>query len=340
MNCYVPLESLLRKATLAATLTLTACTPFREFATSVGGVPESYFNKSQQSNSRESSVLQNISFSDLVSVGLKVAALRVPGLNIDERAGLVGGALLADKVGDHERAKETADYLSSAISDQRNPNGAQQDKTINPLMLDLEDFDVYGNKIVFSYNIRKIPKTEKSNLEIFSMNNDGTQLRRITFTKELILDQNPKWSRDGRRFAFYQFDFSEFPKFFPGDRGTGSEDSDVNIVFGILERANRRVYIVNSEDGAKQGFNLPVVYSNNGNRHFIRNLVGWDKESNSIILKFVDIDEAKRLFNAGKIHFYEDMPGLPELEYIYFFDLDNLEIRGNGITPKKVTSID
>lgn len=334
------LEFLLRKTTLAATLTLAACAPFREFATSVGGVPESYFNKSEQPNSREGGVLDNISFSDLVSVGLKVAALRVPGLNIDERAGLVGGALLADKIGDHEQAKETADYLSSAISDQRNPNGAQQDKTINPLMLDLEDFDVYGNKIVFSYNIRKIPKTEKSNLEIFSMNNDGTQLRRITFTKELILDQNPKWSRDGKRFAFYELDFSEFPKFFPGDRGTGSEASDVAITFGILERANRRVYIVNSEDGVKQGFDLPVIYSSDGDKHFAGNLVGWDKESNSVILRFADFDEFKRLFNAGKIRFTNGSYPYPsELDHFYLFDLDKLEIRGNGITPQKVVPV-
>lgn len=85
-----------------------------------------------------------------------------------------------------------------------NADGSNVTRLTNSAANDVEpDWSPDGSKIAFMSD-RAHPGdcNYVGNCEIFTMNADGTNVTQLTFTPDLVLDFEPKWSPDGSKIAF------------------------------------------------------------------------------------------------------------------------------------------
>src|SRR3989344_804533 len=223
---------------------------------------------------------------DVVNTGVNTTLGFVPGLSLAQRAGLIATSGLSDAVSKHEIAQESAPNITVNTNGNQPPQPIINSATV--WSLKLEDVDTYENKMAFSYNLGN--EYSGNNFEIFIMNNNASDLRRITFTKEDFQDRCPKWSPDGKKIAFLR----EYKKS-PYEQGPFKRP----VYATDLEKERgtpREIYILDLEKTVLQGYRLPPQSNFTGNTHprgsgihtYIT-LSGWNSDSKSLNLKILGI---------------------------------------------------
>ncbi|MBI4651810.1 PD40 domain-containing protein, partial [Candidatus Desantisbacteria bacterium] len=119
------------------------------------------------------------------------------------------------------------------------------------------------NRILFTS--RKQGKIEENNYEIYSMNDDGTDLKRVTFNKEN--DYHPVWSRSGSKIAYHTLLAGNYEVLVMDTDGTNQLNltnsmraydfepswsfDDSRLSFTSDRDGNMEIYIMN-QDGTEQ----------------------------------------------------------------------------------------
>ncbi|GEM_PF-6361080 len=249
--------------------------------------------------------------SDYISVGANTALSTVPGLSLAQRAGLLAAGGLADAQTQHTLAKESAPNVTVNVNQTQpqTPFYSLNLENLGFLGINAEDIDMHGDDIIFSQNLG-------NNFEIFLIKRDGSGLRRMTYTSSernhgtgiggLYDERHPKWSPDGKRFAY--------------DRNCRVQNFSCESFF-----------IHNLETDKVEQYNVPGLEAIERVPHYMNpnaptvnsplyffGVDGWNANNNSLFLTFQSCTT--------------------RLNFIYQVDLSTLVIQGDNLTERSKNS--